>query len=197
MRMTENAATERGAVAQAASDASRPGISYISYLVARVCLWVLTRTIYRVHARGLENLPASGGALLVCNHVSFIDPFIVGAPMWRYIRFIMLRRFSGGIYAFEHPTMCAGPIDNAIALLESLPVGAHLSLVSHSRGGLVGDLLCLGEFGSMIEPFHRVLPGVGVDDPQRTKAIVRELDGAHAEQRASLRKLAKLLAGRL
>src|SRR5258706_9748203 len=91
--MTENAATERGAAVQAASDASRPGVSYISYLVARVCLWVLTRTIYRVHARGLENLPASGGALLVCNHVSFIDPFIVGAPMWRYIRFIMLRRF--------------------------------------------------------------------------------------------------------
>ena len=73
--------------------ASRPGVSSIPYFMARVCLWILTHTIYRVHARGLENLPASGGALLVSNHVSFIDPFLVGVPMWRYIRFIMLRRF--------------------------------------------------------------------------------------------------------
>ncbi len=98
--MTQKATTGRGAAAQGASDASqhgeavhRPGVSSISYSIARVCLWVLTRTIYRVHARGLKNLPTSGGALLVCNHVSFIDPFLVGAPMWRYIRFIMLRRF--------------------------------------------------------------------------------------------------------
>ncbi len=69
------------------------GVSPIPYFIARVCLWLLTHTLYRVQARGLENLPHSGGALLVCNHVSFIDPFLVGAPMWRYIRFIMLRRF--------------------------------------------------------------------------------------------------------
>ncbi len=89
---TPQAAAGR-AQAQRGEAGSPPGVSFIPYLVARVCLWVLTHTIYRVHARGLENLPASGGALLVCNHVSFIDPFLVGAPMWRYIRFLMLRRF--------------------------------------------------------------------------------------------------------
>jgi tetratricopeptide (TPR) repeat protein len=60
---------------------------------------------------------------------------------WRVLR----EAFGEQIYAFEHRTMSDSPIDNAIALLEALPVGAQVHLVTHSRGGLVGDLLCLTE----------------------------------------------------
>jgi len=60
---------------------------------------------------------------------------------WQVLR----ESFGEHIYAFEHRTMSDSPIDNAIALLEALPVGAQVHLVTHSRGGLVGDLLCLTE----------------------------------------------------
>jgi pimeloyl-ACP methyl ester carboxylesterase/tetratricopeptide (TPR) repeat protein len=60
---------------------------------------------------------------------------------WQALR----ESFGEHIYAFEHHTMSDSPIDNAIGLLETLPVGAQLHLVTHSRGGLVGDLLCLTE----------------------------------------------------
>ncbi len=51
--------------------------------------------------------------------------------------------YPGRIYGFEHRTLTESPIANALALAEMLPAGARLHLVSHSRGGLVGDLLCL------------------------------------------------------
>ena len=44
-------------------------------------------------------------------------------------------------YAFEHRSLTDGPIANALELVKTLPVGARLHLVSHSRGGLVGELL--------------------------------------------------------
>ena len=60
-------------------------------------------------------------------------------PVWRTLQDF----FKGHIYAFEHRTMSDSPIENAIQLARALPRNASLYLVSHSRGGLVGDLLCL------------------------------------------------------
>ena len=52
------------------------------------------------------------------------------------------------IYAFEHRTMSESPIENAIQLVTALPRNANVYLVSHSRGGLVGDLLSLQSIGA-------------------------------------------------
>lgn len=45
-------------------------------------------------------------------------------------------------YAFEHKTFTESPITNALALANALPDKARLHLVSHSRGGMIGELLC-------------------------------------------------------
>src|SRR6476646_8949545 len=46
--------------------------------------------LYRLRARGLENLPRDGGYVLACNHVSNFDPWAIGVPLWpkRFLRFI-------------------------------------------------------------------------------------------------------------
>ena len=62
-------------------------------------------------------------------------------------------RYGGEMYAFEHRTLTESPIENALALAEALPDGARLHLVSHSRGGLVGELLCRAAFAVKREPF--------------------------------------------
>jgi CHAT domain-containing protein/lecithin:cholesterol acyltransferase len=46
------------------------------------------------------------------------------------------------VLAFQHPTLSQNPIQNALELAGYFPEGARLHLVSHSRGGLVGELLC-------------------------------------------------------
>jgi len=66
---------------------------FLSRLIVRLCLWLLAHTFYRVEVCGSENLPKSGPALLVCNHISFIDPFLLGAGIRRSICFLMPRRF--------------------------------------------------------------------------------------------------------
>lgn len=55
------------------------------------------------------------------------------------------RQFPGGLYGFEHVTLSRSPIDNALDLARMLPPGAHVSFVTLGRGGLVADLLCMGE----------------------------------------------------
>ena len=45
------------------------------------------------------------------------------------------------IYAFEHRSLTESPVANALALVKTLPKGARLHVVSHSRGGMVGELL--------------------------------------------------------
>ena len=66
---------------------------YIFMLVPEYLLrfiaWVLTRLIYRFEVRGEQNIPTQGAAILVCNHVSFIDAVLLMAASPRPIRFIM------------------------------------------------------------------------------------------------------------
>src|SRR5947209_18963255 len=46
--------------------------------------------LYRLRARGLENLPLEGGYVLACNHVSNLEPWAIGVPLWpkRFLRFM-------------------------------------------------------------------------------------------------------------
>jgi 1-acyl-sn-glycerol-3-phosphate acyltransferase len=55
----------------------------------RFVAFIVTRFVYRFKVRGDENIPTEGAALLVCNHVSFVDPVLMMAASPRPIRFIM------------------------------------------------------------------------------------------------------------
>ncbi|HEY4414741.1 MAG TPA: acyl-[ACP]--phospholipid O-acyltransferase [Verrucomicrobiae bacterium] len=57
----------------------------------RFALWCLTNTIYKIRVVGRDNIPAKGGALFVCNHLSFADALLLIASTDRPIRFLMLK----------------------------------------------------------------------------------------------------------
>ena len=61
----------------------------------RFILRSLLQAIYRIRRLNPENIPKSGGALLLCNHVSFIDSLILGAACPRDIRFVIMDRYMG------------------------------------------------------------------------------------------------------
>ena len=66
---------------------------YIYTLVPEFLLrfvdWVLIHTLYRITKRGLDNIPETGPVLLVCNHVSFMDPLVIMGCVRRPVRFVM------------------------------------------------------------------------------------------------------------
>jgi 1-acyl-sn-glycerol-3-phosphate acyltransferase len=55
----------------------------------RFLTWLAMSTMYRLRIDGLERVPEDGPGLVVCNHVSFVDGFLVGAAVRRPIRFVM------------------------------------------------------------------------------------------------------------
>jgi 1-acyl-sn-glycerol-3-phosphate acyltransferase len=61
--------------------------------VLRFVAWLLIHSIYRVEKVDLHNVPEEGGALIVCNHVSFIDPMILHALLPRPARYVMYEPF--------------------------------------------------------------------------------------------------------
>jgi len=57
----------------------------------RFVLWCVTNSIYKIRLVGRDNIPAKGGALFVCNHLSFADALLLIAATDRPIRFLMFK----------------------------------------------------------------------------------------------------------
>jgi len=55
----------------------------------RFLAWLLIHAVYRVDKSGLENIPEEGPAVIVCNHVSYVDAIVIMAACRRPIRFVM------------------------------------------------------------------------------------------------------------
>jgi len=77
----------------------------------RFVVWILVHTIYRIRKEGLEEIPDRGAALLVCNHVSFVDALVIAACVRRPIRFVMYYKiFQMPLLSFVFRTAGAIPI---------------------------------------------------------------------------------------
>jgi acyl-[acyl-carrier-protein]-phospholipid O-acyltransferase / long-chain-fatty-acid--[acyl-carrier-protein] ligase len=87
----------RGVIA-AASLITAAGTVYVLVLLpewfGRLLLFFITHTVYLVKVLGRDNFPEKSGALLVCNHMSFVDAALLIASTDRPIRFLMYK----GIY---------------------------------------------------------------------------------------------------
>jgi 1-acyl-sn-glycerol-3-phosphate acyltransferase len=77
----------------------------------RFVTWVLVNALYRVRVDGLKNVPDEGAALVVCNHVSFMDPLILMASVRRPMRFVMYYKiYDIPVLSFVFRTAKAIPI---------------------------------------------------------------------------------------
>ena len=77
----------------------------------RFLAWLLIHTMYRVHKEGLDNVPETGGCIVVCNHVSYVDAIVIAASVRRPIRFIMDHRiFRVPLLNWLFRTMQAIPV---------------------------------------------------------------------------------------
>jgi CHAT domain-containing protein/triacylglycerol esterase/lipase EstA (alpha/beta hydrolase family) len=121
---------------------------------------------------------------------SFSDLQRASADYWQQIE----DKFQERVYAFEHRTLSESPIENALALARVLPAGATVSLVTHSRGGLVGDLLCLDQLGQqLIDAYALDDIALAQAQPQERDQLRKELQQQYADQRNKLQELAAVL----
>lgn len=77
----------------------------------RFLTWILINALYRIRDSGLENVPREGPAVLVCNHVSYVDALVIGGTIYRPVRFVMhYRIFEIPLLRFLFSTAKAIPI---------------------------------------------------------------------------------------
>jgi CHAT domain-containing protein len=99
----------------------------------------------------LTKLPAPAPAdapllvlVLVLVHGTFSDTHGTFGKLWQHhpnrVR-ELFSHYGDRVYGFDHPTLMASPIDNALMLAKALPNGARVHLLTHSRGGLVAEVL--------------------------------------------------------
>ena len=136
--------------------------------VIRFVLAMLVHTFYRVRIAGRENLPSGGGALLVSNHLSFIDAGFLLAAARRPIRFLM----HGDLYA----TAWLRPFAR---LAQAIPISARAgpsaiaSALDRAREAVRrGEVVCVFAEGEIsrtgrLLPFARGLERImrGLDAP--------------------------------
>ncbi|KVN89596.1 MFS transporter [Burkholderia ubonensis] len=111
--------------------------AYIYLLVPEFLLrfvaWVLVHTFYRIRLVHAERIPEEGAAVLVCNHVSYVDALVLAAASPRPIRFVMDHRifrtpFASWVFRHakaipiaprhEDPEMLARAYDACVAALQ-------------------------------------------------------------------------------
>ena len=149
-----------------------PVLVYVLWLLPqasiRMFIWLLSRLVYRVKVFGRENIPAQGGALIVANHVSYMDGFLLLTSSSRPIRFVAhadrvnrfgiarLTRLMGviPIRSTDGPKAIVASLRQARAAVES------------------GELVCIFPEGQLtpsgrVEDFHRGMMKIvdGLDAP--------------------------------
>jgi 1-acyl-sn-glycerol-3-phosphate acyltransferase len=115
------------------------------YLV-RFSAFLLTRCIYRFKVDGGDHIPVRGAALLVCNHVSFVDAVLLMAASPRPIRFLM-----------DHRIFATPVLGTLFRLARAIPIApqrddpaVYEAAFSQARAVLAdGELLCIFPEGAI------------------------------------------------
>ena len=88
--------------------------SLLPEFMMRFLAWILINVVYRIRATGLENVPLKGPAVVVCNHVSYMDPILLTGSIHRPMRFVMWYKiFQIPLMRFFFKNMKAIPIAGA------------------------------------------------------------------------------------
>lgn len=98
--------------------------------------------------------------------------------------------YGNRIYAFEHRSLTESPVANALSLVEKLPEQTVLHLVSHSRGGMIGELLARANrignepiSGAEIERFREQGIQTGREGYAAEEKLLKDLNAALLEKR--------------
>jgi hypothetical protein len=106
----------------------------------RFLVWMLVHSVYRLEKSGLEHVPDEGPALIVANHVSFVDALVIAAAVRRPVRFVMDHRIFGiPVLNFVFRTGKAIPI----AAAKEDPAMMERAFAEVAAALRAGDLVCI------------------------------------------------------
>lgn len=143
--------------------------------LVRLGFRIAIHTLFRIRVEGRDRAPLKGPALLVCNHVSFVDGILISAAIDRNVRFMIWKPY------FAQPVMAW-----VFRQIHAIPVGTNgprdmVAAITQAREELKrGRMVCIFAEGSItrtghLHPFKRGLEKIvhGTEAP----VIPMHLDG--------------------
>jgi acyl-[acyl-carrier-protein]-phospholipid O-acyltransferase/long-chain-fatty-acid--[acyl-carrier-protein] ligase len=173
---------------------------YLLYLLPdallRFVLWLATNTIYKIRIVGRDNIPAKGGALFVCNHLSFADALLLIAATDRPIRFLMFKN----IYESRWVKPFAKILGAIPVSSEQRPRELIHALQTASDAIRAGEVVCIFAEGQITRlgqllPFQRGLERImkDVEAPIIPVALDGVLGSPTSFERGRMRRLPERL----
>ncbi|MBF8176627.1 MFS transporter [Herminiimonas contaminans] len=112
----------------------------------RFLAWLMLHTTHRVRTFNAERIPAEGGAILVCNHVSYMDAIVILATSPRPLRFVMDHRI------FKIPLLSA--LFKAVRAIPIAPASEDAQIMEAAYGSIAralerGELVCIFPEGKL------------------------------------------------
>jgi acyl-[acyl-carrier-protein]-phospholipid O-acyltransferase / long-chain-fatty-acid--[acyl-carrier-protein] ligase len=142
-------------------------LSVVPEFLVRFVLWLATHSLFKIRIVGQESVPFRGPALLVSNHMSHIDGFLIQACIQRFIRFMVWKPF------YDNPAL-----HKFFQLAKAIPVGTSgprdvIASIRAARKELEqGHVVCIFAEGAIsrtgnLLPFRRGLEKIvdGLDVP--------------------------------
>ncbi|SER72965.1 CHAT domain-containing protein [Azotobacter beijerinckii] len=160
--------------------------------------------LYRLNAKVLNKLKGTQSVqtkdivlgakpMLVLLHGTFSNTQGTFGKLWAEhpAKVASLFQHYSGVYALEHPTLGASPIQNAMELASVLPDGAEVHLLSHSRGGLVGEVLArvCGDADLKLDDFSAQAPGA---DYQQQREDLQQLIGIARRKKLKVKRFVRV-----
>jgi 1-acyl-sn-glycerol-3-phosphate acyltransferase len=103
--------------------------------IIRAFFWLVFHTLWPLKIRGLKNVPKQGAAIIVCNHLSMIDPFVVGFAAHRGVSFMAKEElFRVPVVGFLIRKVGAFPLDRS----RRDPASVRVALSVLKDGDLLG-----------------------------------------------------------
>ena len=90
------------------------------YRIAHTGSRLVGRLVFRLRTQHPERIPETGGALIVANHVSYLDPAVVGASFRRPIYYLARKSLFKGFLGWLLPRIQVLPVDRGKGDLASM-----------------------------------------------------------------------------
>jgi 1-acyl-sn-glycerol-3-phosphate acyltransferase len=99
------------------------------YHLLALLSWPVVYGLFRLRVRGRERLPASGGYVLACNHISNLDPWPLGLPLWprRWLRFMAKAELYWWPARYLLDGAGAFPVRRGLADVEAIETAVRLA----------------------------------------------------------------------
>jgi 1-acyl-sn-glycerol-3-phosphate acyltransferase len=118
------------------------------YAIAKFLIHAVARVLWRVRVYGAENVPLEGPLIVACNHISLLDPPILGAFCPRMLHYMAKQELfeifgfgalirSFGAYPVDRKRNAAGAIKRSVEVLRS---GGAIGIFPEGGRNLTGDV---------------------------------------------------------